>query len=434
MRSLYAVARIATLIVLSTPAMFGYSVLTHEAIVDALWDSSLQPLLRTRFPAATTTDLEEAHAYAYGGCIIQDMGYYPFGSHLFSDLTHYVRSGDFVLALLDESQTLDEYAFALGALAHYAADNDGHPLATNKSVPLLYPKLEHEFGPTVTYWDNPTAHLRTEFGFDVIQVGEGHYASAQYHKFIGFEVATPVLERAFHDTYGLEIKDIFKDFGLALGTYRYSVRSIIPGMTNVAWRLQKKQLVQEIPGITRRKFLYNLSRSSYEKDWGKHYQRPGIGVRLVTWIIKIVPKIGPFKSLAFREPTPEVDKMFMASFNATVDSDKKLLANLATARVRLPDTNLDTGDPTREGDYKGADDAYASLLGKLAERHFSGVPEDLRSNILAYYEGAPEPTISKSSKAAKKEKAKWVKLMNEVAQLKSTATAQLTPPAPPEEP
>src|SRR5581483_6955041 len=99
-----------------------------------------------------------------GGAVIQDMGYYPFGSKFFSDLVHYVRSGDFISALLRDSHDLDEYAFALGALAHYAADNEGHSIATNKVVPLLYPKLERKYGDTVTYDQDPGSHLKTEFG------------------------------------------------------------------------------------------------------------------------------------------------------------------------------------------------------------------------------------------------------------------------------
>ena len=127
------------------------------------------------------------------------MGYYPFGSKFFSDLVHYVRSGDFVLALLKDAQTsadINDYAFALGALAHYAADNLGHPVAINRTVPLVYPKLRAKFGPEVTYEDNPAAHLKTEFGFDVIEVARGQYANEAYHDFIGFQVAKPLLERA----------------------------------------------------------------------------------------------------------------------------------------------------------------------------------------------------------------------------------------------
>src|SRR5512141_2378448 len=240
--------RVIALLLLSTSVFYGYSVLTHEAIVDSLWDASLQKMLLERFPQSTPEDMEEAHAYVYGGCIIQDMGYYPFSSKLFSDLTHYVRSGDFVVALIRESQDLNEYAFALGALAHYAADNNGHPLGTNVAVPVLYPQLRTRFGKTGTSWDNPLSHVRTEFGFDVLQIAQGRYAPDQYRKFIGFKVSKPVLERAFQDTYGLEMKDVFGSLDLALGTCRYSTGTIIPGMTKVAWQLKKETFIKEIPG------------------------------------------------------------------------------------------------------------------------------------------------------------------------------------------
>ena len=284
-------------------------------------------------PATTPEELEQAHAYAYGGCVIQDLGYYPFSSRLFSDLTHYVRSGDFIVALIRESKDLNEYAFALGALAHYAADNNGHRIATNLAVPILYPKLRKEFGKTVTYWDNPLSHGRTEFGFDVLQVAQGRYAPDWYRAFIGFQVSKPVLERAFQDTYGIEMKDLFRDLSLAIGTYRYTVGSILPGMTRVAWRLKKDSLIKEIPGATQKKFLYNLSRSSYEKEWGTEYHKAGFRTKLVTWLFRVIPKSGPLNSLPFRTPTPEIEKMFMASFNATVDNYRILLGNVAAGRA-----------------------------------------------------------------------------------------------------
>jgi Zinc dependent phospholipase C len=402
----------------------AYSVLAHEAIVDAAWDTSIHKLLLKRFPGATVEDLEKAHAYSYGGCIIQDMGYYPFGSHLFSDLTHYVRSGDFIQALLHESQDLDEYAFALGALAHYAADNNGHRIAINPGVPLLYPKLEREFGPTVTYWDDHVSHMRTEFGLDVLQVAGGHYAPNQYHKFIGFEVSKPVLERAFEDTYGIELKDVFKSLDLALGTYRYAVSSVIPSMVRVAWDLKKDQLTKETPGLTRTKFLYNISRSSYEKDWGKEYQRPGVGTRIVAWFIRVLPKVGPLKFLQFRPPTPEVEKLFMASFNASADTYKALLAGVDSGQLELPNRNFDVGDLTRLGAYQGADEAYEKLVSKLAEHKFDGLPPDLRSNILAFYASAQEPIRAKTRKAAEKENTAWAKLMDEVTQIRATDSAE----------
>jgi hypothetical protein len=388
-------------------------VLTHEAIVDSLWDASIQKMLLKRFPQATAEEIGQAHAYVYGGCILQDMGYYPFSSKLFSDLTHYVRSGDFVIALIRESQDLNEYAFALGALAHYAADNSGHRIATNQAVPLLYPELRTKFGGTVTYWDNPLSHVRTEFGFDVLQVAQGRYAPDQYRAFIGFQVSKPVLERAFRDTYGMELKDIFGNLDLALGSFRYSVKSIIPGMTRVAWQLKKDTFIKEIPGVTKKKFLYNLSRSSYEKDFGTQYHKPGIRTRLVSWMLRVVPKSGPFKSLAFRAPTPGVEKLFMASFNATVDSYRGLLQLADTPRLNLPNDNFDVGTLTSAGQYGGADQAYDKLLDKLADHKFEGVTADLRSNILDYYKDRKPPV----QPAIKKTTAAWEKIMADRQQL-----------------
>jgi len=424
MKQIYARARLVAVVAFCSSVVCGYSVLTHEAIVDSVWDSSIQKLLVKRFPNATPEDLEKAHAYTYGGCIIQDIGYYPFGSHLFSDLTHYVRTGDFILALLRESHDLNEYAFALGAIAHYAADNSGHRLAINPSVPILYPKLAQKFGKTVTYWDDPTSHIRTEFGLDVLQVANQRYASNKYHKFIGFEVSKPVLERAFRDTYGIELKDVFSNLNLALGSYRYGVSSLIPSMTRVAWDLKKDQITKEIPGVTRKTFLYNLSRSSYEKDWGREYQRPGFRVHVVSWFIRVMPKIGPFKSLAFRAPTPEVEKMFMASFNTTVDTYKALLASVDAGQLQLPNRNFDVGDLTRLGMYKGADEAYTKLVGKLTEHKFTGMTADLRSNILMFYGGASAPVYAKTPKAAEKEKTDWAKLQDQLMQLQETASGE----------
>ncbi len=385
--------RLLLAVFISTSLLHGYSVLTHEAIIDSVWDTSIKKLLLKRFPSSTAEELLQAHAYTYGGCIIQDMGYYPFGSHLFSDLTHYVRSGDFIEELLRESQNLNEYAFALGALEHYAADTEGHRIATNRAVPILYPELRRKFGNTVSYWDNPAAHVQTEFGFDVIQVALGRYAPDGYRKFIGFEVSRPVLERAFLKTYGLEIKDVFGNVSLALGSYRRTVSSIIPSMTRVAWNLKKDQLRKEIPGITRKKFLYNISRASYEKEWGKEYAKPRPGTTLLTFLFRILPKFGPFKSLKVPTPTQEVEQLFMASFNATLDGYRAMLAKTETGKLQLANQNFDTGGPSVAGHYKGTDEAYAKLLSKLADKQFTAVPVELRQNILDFYKDQ-SPSVS----------------------------------------
>jgi hypothetical protein len=346
---------------------------------------SIQPLLLQRFPRSGTQALKTARAYAYGGCIIQDMGYYPFGSHFFTDLAHYVRSGDFVETMLREANNLNEYAFALGALAHYAADTNGHPLGINRAVPLLYSKLRRKFGNEVTYADDPGAHIKTEFAFDVLQVAKGRYASDAFHDYIGFEVSKPLLERAFRDTYSLELKDVFGALDLSIGTYRRTVSALMPKMTQVAWDIKKDDIEKSQPGITRDKFLYNLSAAQYEKDWGTEYRKPGVGSRVLAFFIRVFPKIGPFRALSFRTPTPQTEKLFMDSFNTTVERYRTLAAAERARRERLTDENLDVGKPSMAGMYKMADDAYAKLVDRLAKRNFADVPADLRADILKFY-------------------------------------------------
>jgi len=372
-------------LLLTVPGLGAYSVLTHEAIIDTTWDGGIKPLLLGRFPKSTPAELIDAHAYAYGGCIIQDMGYYPFGSKFFSDLVHYVRSGDFVGNLLRDSQDVNEYAFALGALAHYAADTQGHAIAVNRSVPVEYPKLRAEFGNVVTYEDDPSAHIRVEFGFDVLQVARGNYAPQAYHDFIGFKVAKPVLERAFRDTYSLEFKDVFTSVDLALGTYRHTVGAIIPEMTKVAWNLKKDDLRRAQPGLTRRRFVYNLSRASYRKEWDDKYRQPGIGARILAFFIRILPKVGPLEALKFRPPTPETERFFEASFNATLAEYRRLLPAAGRGELHLPNRDFDTGALTRPTEYRMADDTYAKLALKVADQDPASVKPQLRENILAYY-------------------------------------------------
>jgi hypothetical protein len=391
----------------------GYSVLTHEAIIDSMWDKDIKPLLLKRFPSASVDELREAHAHAYGGAIIQDMGYYPFGSKFYSDLTHYVRSGDFVEALIRDSRDLNEYAFAIGALCHYCADNDGHPIATNTSVPILYPKLRQQYGDNVTYAENPAAHLQTEFGFDVLQVARGHYASESYHDFIGFKVSKPLLERAFKETYGIELPSIFTNLDLALGTYRYSVSTLIPTMTMVAWETKKGDIEKQTPGITRDKFLYNLSRADYHKEWGTQYKKPGFVAKVVSVLFRVVPKVGPFKGFSIKPSTPETEKLFMQSFDATVDSYRQMLRKVGADDLKLQNKDLDTGRPTSAGEYRLADKAYAEILDKLASHKFQQVPQGLRENILAFY-GDTNAHI-----ATKKDRGEWQKTLRELTDLRN---------------
>jgi hypothetical protein len=391
------------------PGCAGYSVLTHEAIIDAAWNDGIQPLLLQRFPSATPEELQQAHAYAYGGAIIQDMGYYPFGSQFFSDLTHYVRSGDFVVALIAESHDLNEYAFALGALAHYAADTTGHPLATNRSVAIMYPKLAKKYGPVITYDEKPSAHSQVEFGFDVDQVAEGNYAPRAYHDFIGFEVSKPVLERAFADTYCIDMSSIFVSVDLAIGSYRHAVSSVIPRTTRVAWHIKRHEIQNSHPSEVRSQFIYNVSHSEYRKDWGKTYEKPGISARVKAFFLRLVPKVGPFSALAFHPPTPAVEQLYMHSFNETLKHYRGMLVAQQEGRLQLPNDNFDTGELTKPTAYPFADEAYAKLLANVSGKPVSA---ELRSDILVYYADLGAPF------ATKKDPKAWQNVLDELGKLK----------------
>jgi hypothetical protein len=396
----------------------GYSVLTHEAIVDAAWKDGIAPLLLSRFPNATPEELLRAHAYAYGGAIIQDLGYYPFGSKFFSDLTHYVRSGDFVLALLEESRDLNEYAFALGALAHYAADASGHELATNLAVAIMYPGLAKKYGPVVTYQEKPSAHMKVEYGFDVDQVAKGNYAPKAYHDFVGFEVSKRVLERAFARTYSLEMSSVFSSVDLSIGSYRHAVSTVIPRMTKVAWHLKKDEIRNSHPSETKTEFIYNISNSGYRKEWGHVYEKPGFGTRLKAFFLRLVPKVGPFSGLAFHPPTPAVEQLYMNSFNETLEHYRALLVAQQEHRLELPNDNLDTGAVTGAAAYRLTDETYAKLLDKTSGNPIS---EALRRDLLSYYADLEKPFATKRDSKA------WHNLTEELDTLKSTPSAGSLP-------
>jgi hypothetical protein len=390
----------------------AYSVLTHEQIVDLVWKDNLVPLLKKRFPAATDDDVQKAHAFAYGGSLIQDIGYYPFGNKYFSDLTHYVRSGDFIVNVIKESSDLNEYAFALGALAHYSSDNCGHP-TVNQAVGLEFPKLRKKYGSVVTYEDDPKAHIRTEFGFDVTQVAKNRYTSDRYHDFIGFEISKPLLERAFQDTYDIPLNEVLTNEDLAFGTFRRAISEVIPEMTRVALIARRSEIVKDTPNFRARQFRYYLSRTSYQKEWGKGYRRPGFGTRVLGFFLRFVPKVGPFKALDFKIPTQKTEDLYVASVDLTVEDYKTLLHETENGTLRLPNTDFDTGKDTRAGEYAMTDKAYAHLLQQLAQRNFDQISPDLRSNILAFYSNPDSPLATKKNPKA------WQQTQGELEKLRA---------------
>jgi hypothetical protein len=404
------------LVVLLWSGSSAYSVLTHEEIVDLLWTDELRPLLLTRYPGLSEAQITEAHAFAYGGAVIQDLGYYPFGSTEFSDLVHYVRSGDFVRELLLASQDADEYAFALGALSHYASDLAGHP-AINQAVAIEYPKLRAKYGNSVRYAQNKTAHLKTEFGFDTVQVARNRYASQQYHDFIGFQVSKPLLERVFPVVYGMQLKDVLTHEDIAVGSYRFAVSRMIPEMTQVALQTHRKQLMRETPNFAKRKFLYHLSRSDYEKQWGKDYVKPGVGTRILSTLLRYMPRVGPFKGLAFNNPTPQTEDLYFKSINTTVDQYRVFLEEVRSSKLVLPNCDLDSGRPTKAAEYSLTDEAYAKLLTQLSKRKFDLTTPELRDNILQFY------SDSSAAIDTKKDAGDWQRVLASLDELKSVALA-----------
>ena len=401
------------LLVLGTVRVGGaYSVLTHEEVIDLLWNDQIAPMLLRRYPGTTPEELRRAHAFAYGGSMIQDMGYYPFGNKYFSDLVHYVRSGDFVENLISEASNIDEYAFALGALAHYAADITGHP-TVNEIVAMQFPKLRARYGKVVTYADDPKAHIRSEFGLDVEEVAKNQFRGDVYHDFIGFEVAKPVLERAFQKTYGIELKSIFTDLDLSIGSYRRAISVVIPKMTKAALLAHEKELQKANPKFNRKEFRYRLSRKQYEREWGKNYEKPGIGTRFLAFVLRIVPKVGPFRAMAFNTPTPKEQQMYLVSLGHTQQEYRSRLAEAWSEHLNLPNKDFDTGRETRAGEYVLTDKAYARLLDELAKHHFATVSPPLRSDILSFYSNLNAPI------ATKHDKKQWERTMAELNQLKS---------------
>jgi hypothetical protein len=396
-RLMHAAATFACAALVATTAS-AYSVLAHESNIDALWDTGIRPLLVRKYPHATSADLQQARAYAYGGSVVQDLGYYPFGSHFFSNLLHYVRSGDFVESLVSGAQDVNEYAFALGALSHYAADNVGHPEAVNRSVPILFPKLRAKFGDRVTYVQSPASHVITEFSFDIVQVAAGGYASDAYHRFIGFQVAKPAMERAFQDVYGLDMRDVLPNEDLAIATYRHAISELIPQITRAAWRDKRDEIAKLTPAVEESGFVYRYNRRQYEQEFGASYRKPSLWMRFVAFLFKLLPKIGPLRPLSFKAPTPDAEAFFTASLKDTRARYGRVLEQVREGRADLPNTDFDTGKPSVYGEYSLSDDTYRELLNRLSDRKFANVPAALRTNINRYYAALNAATLNRKER------------------------------------
>lgn len=365
----------------------GYSVLSHEEVIDMAWKTDILPALLKRFPNATPEELKRAHAFAYGGSVIQDVGYYPVGNKEFTNILHYVRTGDFVAWMLRDAQNVEQYAFALGALSHYAADSFGHP-AINLSVPIEYPRLRNRFGDWIPYETDHQAHLDTEFSFDVLEVEKHRYTSLQYHDFIGFDVSEDLLERAFVDTYGVSLDNLLHVDDLTLETFRFAVGRVIPEMTEVALATHKPEIEREYNDRAKQDFVYHLSRSDYDRQFNTRYRHPGIFARILGFLIKLMP-FGPAKVLGYRNPTPRTEDLYFRSMDHVLQEYHLLVQQVRAGDLRIPNRNLDTGWLTREGEYRLADQTYSDLARRLDHDHFAHLTPAIRDNILRYFAAGP---------------------------------------------
>lgn len=381
--------------------VYGYSlgVLTHEAIIDAEWNDAIAPFLKFNFPASTDSELTAARAYAYGGAVAPDMGYYPFGSRLFTDLIHYVRSGDITEALIKNADNLNALAFALGFLSHYYADVYGHPMATNKSVPLVYKRMQKKFGNTVTYADNHISHIRMEFGFDVLEVAKGNYASQSYHDFIGFKIDTALLAKAFFETYGLSLDDVFHHrLKLSVETFRFMIANVFPAITKTAWASKNKKYFAEDSTAASKRFRYKMHLKQYNKDFGTGYKRPGFFATGFALMIKVVPKVGPLRALHFKVPTAQAEKYFDVSFDTIALRYSNNIKLISRKKDNLKDRDYDTGNPTEECEYILANETYNNWVLKLNDAKFKNISAPVKHNIINYYGDMQAPPQNKKYK------------------------------------
>ena len=364
----------------------AYAILAHEAIVDAAWEKEITPLLKRRFPATPDSVLKTAHSYAYGGSMVADMGYLPGGSTYFSDLLHYVRSGDFVNNLINQAQNVNELAFALGALSHYRADEYGHSRATNRTVPLVYEDLQEKYGNVIAYEDDHISHSRIEFSFDVLQIARGNYNTQAYHDFIGFNIAKPVLEKAILITYGETLDELFSNFEGSVKTFRWGVKNLMPTLIRKTWRSQRDSIMKRQPGMTAKKFKYEMEEREFHQEFGVGEEKPGFWASILSSMIDFLPKIGPLKTLKYVDPGKQGEKLFSTSFDTILVCYRQDLLAVQTHTLILTDINFDTGRLTKPGEYGLADQTYAELLLSLSSHKFENMTTKLKTHLLNFYQ------------------------------------------------
>jgi hypothetical protein len=465
LRSLFFL-RLLLLILCAQPAA-GYSLLTHEQLIDLTWQDSIVPLLKSRYPTITPAQLEHARAYAYGGCVIQDIGYYPFGDLAFSDLTHYVRSGDFVVNLFRNAGNADELAFAVGALSHYIGDTIGHSEATNLAVPVQFPKLRARYGPVVSYAEGEHQHVQVEFAFDINEIAHHRVAPLRYHSHVGLEVPVRQLALAFYQTYGLT-----EDFSARRGRrfnvrdYRFAVRAFIPRIAYAVTLLHRRHTPPDPDSPDARQIEKEIAALAVQNDWDAYRHRAGIGTYALAGLLFVLPKIGPLSLAAVKGPTEATEADYMRSVAHSTDALRRMLARFTpplttrstaasaasadtssqpppshplpanpaasqdvprqskSARHPLSNRDLDTGRVVQPGGYSLTDSTYADLLHKLTRQPAQPIPPGIKEDVQSYYANLDLPITTK------KDPARWAEVQADLAVLAGMPTSTEPEPYP----
>jgi hypothetical protein len=387
--------------------------LTHEELIDLAWNDSIRPLLLSSYPNTSEGALNEAHAYAYGGSAIQDMGYYPFGKEFFSDLTHYVRTGDFVASLFRNARNVNELAFAIGALSHYLGDNTGHSECINPATVIEFPKLARKYGESVTYDEDPHAHVRTEFAFDIDQLSHHRLAPAAYLRHIGLKVPRALVERSFYETYGLHLYEVLGPERSAIRSYRSSVRSFIPRFAHAETVLHGGHFPADVDDANLQAFEQEVQQAPFQ-HWDGSRRHAGFMTHLLAFAILILPRIGPLSDLAIRGPNQQTESWYVRSVNDTMGQFRTILGGMLKTpdAPTLANRDLDTGELVRPGGYRLTDKTYAVLLQRMTADPERSVPSGIRRDLLKFYADPNAPIATKQNEHA------WQQVQHELAILR----------------
>ena len=412
------------IIVVPLPAP-AYSVLTHEELIDLAWDDSIRPLLQSRYPGISEAELVEAHAYAYGGSAIQDMGYYPFGKQFFSNLTHYVRSGDFVASLFRNAHNANELAFAIGALSHYLGDTTGHSECINPATGVEFPRLEHKYGEDVTYDESPHGHVRTEFAFDIDQLSHYRLAPSAYLRHIGLKVPGALVAQAFYETYGLPLHEVLGPVAPAMRSYRWSVRSFIPRFAWAETLLHRKHMPPDANDAAFASFAQDVQNADFQRYWAGSRKRAGFVTHVLAVVIVILPKIGVVSDLAIRGPDQQTEQWYVHSVNDTMSQFRDILQRMReqpSQAIALANRDLDTGNLVRPGAYALTDKTYAELLQRITREPGREVPFGIHRDLLAFYADPNAPIVTRKNQKA------WERVQEDLATLRRMPLGEAEPP------